>query len=100
MIKQYTCFLFAISFVLYTIVPNVLVLVDDSFETSIVHNLGDEESEKEENEGRKKIKIEFAEFFKKESSANSQILLKSINYYLVSFSELHSENTSPPPEFI
>ena len=100
MLKQYLSFLLSLFFVLSTIVPSVIVLVDNSFDMTLVHNLSDEESEKEENEGREKLKIEFAEYFNKEESSNSGILLNSINYYLISFSELHSENISPPPEFI
>ena len=100
MIKKSFSFFFSIVFVLFTIVPSVLVLVDECTDATIVYNLGEEESEKEEKEGRKKIEVEFAEFSNNEESRNSENQSGTFNYYLISFSELHLENISPPPEFI
>ncbi|MBT8261077.1 MAG: hypothetical protein HKO92_06130 [Flavobacteriaceae bacterium] len=99
MIKKSLLLIFSLFFVLHTIVPSVLVLVDNSFDTTIVHNLSDVESENEENEVRKQIKFEFTEYINRVETSNSGFLLGSINYYLISFSELHLENISPPPEF-
>ena len=100
MIKKSFSIFFSIVFVFFTIVPSILVLVDECTDATIVYSLGEEEPEKEENEGRKKIEVEFAEFSSNEASKNSENQMGTFGYYLISFSELHLENISPPPEYI
>ena len=100
MIKKSFSIFFSIVFVFFTIVPSVLVLVDECTDATIVYSLGEEESEKEENEGRKKVEVEFADFSNNEESKGSNNSNSAYNYYLISFSELHLENISPPPEYI
>lgn len=90
---------FAIVFVITIALPSVLPLLVDAADISLYHDLGEDESDKEEKESQKNFEITFLE----DDHENSVVVLDvdlNSKHYLQTFEELHLENISPPPEHI
>ena len=77
--------------------PNIVAIVDDNFEVSIIFD----SNEEEEKKGEEKVKDIEIELFSKdaiEDSLYNTSLVKSLNFHSDNYSSLFKELTSPPPE--
>ena len=77
--------------------PNVIAIVDDNFEVSILIDSNEEEEKKGEEKG-KDFEIELLSKDALENSINNIILVKALNLQSNKYSSLFKELISPPPE--
>tara|TARA_R110002073_G_scaffold15207_9_gene60470 strand:- start:12799 stop:13101 length:303 start_codon:yes stop_codon:yes gene_type:complete len=89
--------IFSIIFSVLTVVPNILAVVDDSYDISILID----SNEEEENNSKEKVKdLEITspsrENIEYNSYRNGRTIL--LNYRSNNYSSLFKELTSPPPE--
>ncbi len=80
--------------------PSVVQLVDKNCEFALILEVGDDDTEKEEKESKEILELKY---FVNDQGVNSKSLLEiqSISgFHLNTFKELHSENISPPPEYV
>ena len=77
--------------------PNVIAIVDDNFEVSILIDSNEEEEKKGEEKG-KDFEIELLSKDALENSINNIILVKALNLQSNNYSSLFKELISPPPE--
>lgn len=97
MSKSVTAILFSIIFTSLTVIPNVIALVDDNFEISILID----SNEEEEKKGEEKVKDFEIEILAEDSVENNTYdisLVKLLNFHSDNYSSLVKELTSPPPE--
>ena len=77
--------------------PNIIAIVDDNFEVSILIDSNEEEEKKGEEKG-KDFEIELLSKDALENSINNIILVKALNLQSNNYSSLFKELISPPPE--
>jgi len=95
--KSLTAFIFSLIFTSLTVVPNIITIVDDSFDISILID----NSEEEEKKSEEKVKdFEIEEPSKQNIEYNSYTIssLRLLNELTNNYSSLFKELTSPPPE--
>ncbi|MDA7559114.1 hypothetical protein N8768_08135 [Flavobacteriaceae bacterium] len=95
--KSIFAFVLSIIFTLITVLPNIMVMVDNTFDISIVIDSSEEEEKKGEEKG-KDFEIEIIKNLNQDFTTfkfNLGNILKSQNNNYRSFSK---ELTSPPPE--
>lgn len=97
-IKTHFTFLFSFFFLFILVAPTVVLLNSNEEVTTVVFSL------EEENKDIEDVK-EFIEFvFDQTHTHNARLFIKhqvlSFVFYNKTLSEIHLENTSPPPEFI
>ena len=95
--KSIFAFVLSIIFTLITVLPNIMVMVDNTFDISIVIDSSEEEEKKGEEKG-KDLEIEILENIKQDFTTfkiNLVDIFRSRNDNYRSYSK---ELTSPPPE--
>ena len=80
--------------------PSIVQVIDKDCEFALILELGEDDTEKEEKESKEILELKY--FVSNERvHAKSQIELKATSgFHLGTFKELHSENISPPPEYV
>jgi hypothetical protein len=97
MIKSVTAIVFSIIFTSLTVIPNIIAIVDDNYDISILID-SNEEEEKKGEEKVKDFEIELLVENAIEDSMYNTSLIKLLNTHLENYSSLFKELTSPPPE--
>ena len=95
--KTVITLIFSLIFVSFTVAPSILVIVDDTYDISILIS----SSEEEEKKGEEKVKdfeIELLVENAIEDSMYNTSLMKLLNTHSENYSSLFKELTSPPPE--
>ena len=97
-IKTYFAFLFSFFFLFILVAPTIVLLNSNEEVTTVVFSL------EEENKDIEDVK-EFIELvFDQTHTHNARLFIThqalSFMFYNKTLSEIHLENTSPPPEFI
>jgi hypothetical protein len=95
--KTVITILFSLIFVSFTVVPSILVIVDDTYDISILISSSEEEEKKGE-ENIKDIEIEIPSHNSVDPTFHNIALVNSLNYCGNNYSSLFKELTSPPPE--
>ena len=96
--KKKIAIVFTIIFTLFIVSPTVLSVVEDSFDISILFNVGEEENNQKEIS--KNFDLKSSEIKKTDSLFNSLKKRNSLNYRLKKYTDIYQENTYPPPEFL
>ena len=96
--KKKIAIVFTIIFTLFIVSPTVLSVVEDSFDISILFNVGEEENN--QNEISKNFDLKISEIKKTDSLFNSLKKRNSLNYQLKKYTDIYQDNTYPPPEFL
>ena len=96
--KKKIAIVFTIIFTLFIVSPTVLSVVEDSFDISILFNVGEEENNQKEIS--KNFDLTISEIKKTDSLFNSLKKRNSLNYRLKKYTDIYQENTYPPPEFL
>jgi uncharacterized membrane protein len=95
--KSVTAIFFSIIFTSLTVMPNIMAIVDDNYDISILID----SSEEEEKKGEEKVKdfeIELLVENTIEDSLYNTNLSNLLNTHLNNYRSLFKELTSPPPE--
>tara|TARA_R110002050_G_scaffold157464_1_gene286059 strand:- start:6497 stop:6793 length:297 start_codon:yes stop_codon:yes gene_type:complete len=95
MIKKITALLFIVLFMGLIIAPTVIVVLDDSIDTSIFYSLAEEE----ENGKAKKL---ISPFSLQNNEFTSNLELKGFEYfgyYFKKYQKPHLNLISPPPDY-
>lgn len=94
--KTVVAVFFSVIFSVLTIAPNILAMVDDNYDISILIDTNEEEEKKGEEKGKDiKIKVplrnnaEYTSYYS---------LARLLNTHSENYSSLFKELTSPPPE--
>ena len=95
--KTIVAVIFSVIFSVLTIVPEILALVDDNYEISILID-SNEEEEKKGEEKVKDHKIEGPSRDNVEHVNYHNSLAKLLNTHSDNYNSLFKELTSPPPE--
>lgn len=97
--KQHISIFFSIAFLAVIILPTVLYVVDNSFDTSIVVSIAEEEQEKD---GEKNIDVEFllSEATHEVIAALKQSPKNNSMYCSRAYTTPHFYIISPPPDTI
>lgn len=95
--KQLTALFFSIVFLMVLITPTVLIIVDETFDTSIVVSISEEEQEKV---GEKDLDIELllSNYNLEAINCGTQILQINTTYCNRTYNTPHFNIISPPPE--
>ena len=96
--KKKIAIVFTIIFTLFIVSPTILSVVEDSFDISILFNVGEEENN--QNEISKNFDLKISEIKKTDSLFNSLKKRNSLNYRLKKYTDIYQKNTYPPPEFL
>jgi hypothetical protein len=96
--KKKIAIVFTIIFTLFIVSPTVLSVVEDSFDISILFNVGEEENNQKEIS--KNFDLKISEIKKTDSLFNSLKKRNSLNYRLKKYTDIYQKNTYPPPEFL
>ena len=96
--KKKIAIVFTIIFTLFIVSPTVLSVVEDSFDISILFNVGEEENN--QNEISKNFDLKISEIKKTDSLFNSLKKRNLLNYRLKKYTDIYQKNTYPPPEFL
>ena len=96
--KKRIAIVFTIIFTLFIVSPTILSVVEDSFDISILFNVGEEENN--QNEISKNFDLKISEIKKTDSLFNSLKKRNSLNYRLKKYTDIYQKNTYPPPEFL
>ena len=98
-LKQHIAVFFSIAFLAVIILPTILFVVDDSFDTSIVISISEEEQEKD---GEKVIDVEFLLFEATHEviAAMKQSPKNNLIYCSRAYTTPHFYIISPPPDTI
>ena len=96
--KKKIAIVFTIIFTLFIVSPTVLSVVEDSFDISILFNVGEEENNQKEIS--KNFDLKISEIKKPVSLFNSLKKRNSLNYRLKKYTDIYQDNTYPPPEFL
>jgi hypothetical protein len=96
--KKKIAIVFTIIFTLFIVSPTVLSVVEDSFDISILFNVGEEENNQKEIS--KNFDLKSSEIKKTDSLFNSLKKRNSLNYRLKKYTDIYQKNTYPPPEFL
>ena len=96
--KKRIAIVFTIIFTLFIVSPTILSVVEDSFDISILFNVGEEENNQKEIS--KNFDLKSSEIKKTDSLFNSLKKRNSLNYRLKKYTDIYQKNTYPPPEFL
>ena len=96
--KKRIAIVFTIIFTLFIVSPTVLSVVEDSFDISILFNVGEEENNQKEIS--KNFDLKSSEIKKTDSLFNSLKKRNLLNYRLKKYTDIYQKNTYPPPEFL
>ena len=96
--KKKIAIVFTIIFTLFIVSPTILSVVEDSFDISILFNVGEEENNQKEIS--KNFDLKSSEIKKTDSLFNSLKKRNSLNYRLKKYTDIYQKNTYPPPEFL
>ena len=96
--KKKIAIVFTIIFTLFIVSPTVLSVVEDSFDISILFNVGEEENNQKEIS--KNFDLKSSEIKKTDSLFNSLKKRNLLNYRLKKYTDIYQKNTYPPPEFL
>lgn len=97
MYKQFIAILFSIAFLSVIIVPTVCIIVDDTFDTSIVVSI----SEEEENGSEKNLSKDFLPSILDENYVNYDDASydNNLQYCNKTYNTPHLNIISPPPDY-
>lgn len=95
--KSVTAIVFSIIFTSLTVMPNIIAIVDDNYDISILID-SNEEEEKKGEEKVKDFEIEVLSERDIEYSIYDASLIGLLNSHSDDYSSLFKELTSPPPE--
>ena len=96
--KKKIAIVFTIIFTLFIVSPAILSVVEESFDISILFNVGEEENN--QNEISKNFDLKISEIKKTDSLFNSLKKRNLLNYRLKKYTDIYQKNTYPPPEFL
>ena len=96
--KKRIAIVFTIIFTLFIVSPTILSVVEDSFDISILFNVGEEENNQKEIS--KNFDLKSSEIKKTDSLFNSLKKRNLLNYRLKKYTDIYQENMYPPPEFL
>ena len=96
--KKKIAIVFTIIFTLFIVSPTMLSVVEDSFDISILFNVGEEENNQKEIS--KNFDLKSSEIKKTDSLFNSLKKRNLLNYRLKKYTDIYQKNTYPPPEFL
>ena len=96
--KKKIAIVFTIIFTLFIVSPTILSVVEDSFDISILFNVGEEENNQKEIS--KNFDLKSSEIKKTDSLFNSLKKRNLLNYRLKKYTDIYQKNTYPPPEFL
>jgi hypothetical protein len=96
--KKRIAIVFTIIFTLFIVSPTILSVVEDSFDISILFNVGEEENNQKEIS--KNFDLKSSEIKKTDSLFNSLKKRNLLNYRLKKYTDIYQKNTYPPPEFL
>jgi len=91
--KTVIAIVFSIVFASFTVVPNVLALVDDTYDISLLISSSEEEEKKV-----KDFEVEVPVNKEKDQTFHNDNLASLLNSCQNNYSSLFKELTSPPPE--
>ena len=96
--KKKIAIVFTIIFTLFIVSPAILSVVEESFDISILFNVGEEENNQKEIS--KNFDLKSSEIKKTDSLFNSLKKRNLLNYRLKKYTDIYQKNTYPPPEFL
>lgn len=95
--KTVITILFSLIFVSFTVAPSILVIVDDTYDISVLISSSEEEEKKGE-ENIKDIEIEIPSHKTIDQTFHNKTLVNSLKYCGNNYCSLFKELISPPPE--